>query len=115
MDEKRVTGEVKKVAGQAEGAAGDLTGDKETKADGQATELRGTGTGWAAGFGRIASILAPLSVPWLLEAGGGNQLLFGVFAGFFGLAAAATWAVPERRGERLTDVLRTADDRESTT
>ena len=70
------------------------------------TELRGTGTGWAAGFGRIASILAPLSVPWLLEAGGGNELLFGVFAGFFGLAAAATWGVPERRGERLTDLLR---------
>ena len=69
------------------------------------TELRGTGTGWAAGFGRIASILAPLSVPWLLDVGGGNELLFAVFAGFFGLAAAATWGVPERRGERLTDVL----------
>ena len=27
------------------------------------THLRGTGAGWAAGFGRIASILAPLSVP----------------------------------------------------
>ncbi len=69
------------------------------------TELRGTGTGWAAGFGRIASILAPLSVPWLLEAGGGNGLLFAVFAAFFGIAAAATWGVPERRGERLTDLL----------
>jgi len=68
------------------------------------TELRGTGTGWSAGFGRLASILAPLSVPWLLEAGG-NALLFAVFAGFFGLAAAATWGLPERRGERLTDVL----------
>jgi hypothetical protein len=31
-----------------------------------------------------------------------------VFAGFFGLAAAATWGVPERRGERLTDVLHQA-------
>lgn len=69
------------------------------------TELRGTGTGWAAGFGRIASILAPLSVPWLLDLGEGNELLFGVFAGFFGLAAAATWGVPERRGQRLTEVL----------
>jgi putative MFS transporter len=69
------------------------------------TELRGTGTGWAAGFGRIASILAPLSVPWLLDLGDGNGLLFAVFAGFFGLAAIATWGVPERRGERLTDVL----------
>ncbi len=65
------------------------------------TELRGTGTGWAAGFGRIASVIAPLSVPVLLEAGGGNGLLFAVFAGFFVLAAAATWGLPERRGETL--------------
>ena len=65
------------------------------------TALRGTGTGWAAGFGRIASVIAPLSVPVLLEAGGGNGLLVAVFAGFFVLAAAATWGLPERRGETL--------------
>jgi len=65
------------------------------------TSLRGTGTGWAAGFGRIASVLAPLSVPLLLDAGGGNALLFAVFAGFFLVAAAATWGLPERRGETL--------------
>ena len=72
------------------------------------TELRGTGTGWAAGFGRIASVLAPLSVPFLLDIGGSETLLFTVFAGFFGLAALATWGLPERRGaaldERLDDV-----------
>src|SRR4051794_30337098 len=34
------------------------------------TLLRGTGSGWAAGVGRIASILAPLSVPPLLALGG---------------------------------------------
>ena len=39
------------------------------------TLLRATGSGWAAGFGRIASILAPLAVP-VLRAGGGNALLF---------------------------------------
>lgn len=65
------------------------------------TLLRGTGTGWAAGFGRIASILAPFSVPVLLDTGGGNALLFAVFAGFFGVAAAATWGLPERRGAPL--------------
>jgi putative MFS transporter len=64
------------------------------------TALRGTGTGAAAGFGRIASVLAPLSVPPLLDVGG-NGLLFAVFAAFFGLAAAATWGLPERRGEAL--------------
>jgi MFS transporter, putative metabolite:H+ symporter len=65
------------------------------------TALRGTGTGWAAGFGRIASVIAPLSVPFLLDLGGSNALLFGVFAAFFGIGAAATWGLPERRGEAL--------------
>jgi putative MFS transporter len=69
------------------------------------TVLRGTGTGSAAGFGRIASVLAPLSVPWLVDLGGGNGLLFAVFAGFFLLAAAATWGLPERTGEPLEEQL----------
>jgi putative MFS transporter len=68
------------------------------------TLLRGTGSGWAAGFGRIASILAPLAVPVLRE-GGGNVLVFAVFAGFFVLAAVATWGLPERRGESLEAAL----------
>ena len=67
------------------------------------TWLRGTGTGWAAGFGRIASVLAPLAVPFLLDVGGSEALLFGVFAGLFALAAAATWGLPERRGEALEE------------
>ena len=69
------------------------------------TQLRGTGTGWAAGFGRIASVLAPLSVPVLLRVGGSNVLLFAVFAAFFGIAALATWGLPERRGEALEEEL----------
>ena len=69
------------------------------------TALRGTGTGSAAGFGRIASVLAPLSVPFLLDVGGSEALLFGVFAGFFAVAAAATWGLPERRGESLDEAL----------
>ncbi|MBC7560982.1 MAG: MFS transporter [Dermatophilaceae bacterium] len=64
------------------------------------TPLRATGAGWAAGFGRIASILAPLSVPPLLKVGD-NLLVFAVFAAFFLLAAAFTWGLPERRGEPL--------------
>ena len=64
------------------------------------TALRATGAGAAAGFGRIASILAPLSVP-LLAAVGGTGLVFGTFAAFFLLGALASWALPERRGEAL--------------
>jgi len=64
------------------------------------TRLRATGAGWATGFGRIAAILAPLSVPPLLRVGD-NLLVFVVFAAFFVLAAAFTWGLPERRGEPL--------------
>jgi putative MFS transporter len=64
------------------------------------TAFRATGSGWATGFGRIASILAPLSVPILVDRGG-NAAVFVVFAGFFCMAALATWGLPERRGEPL--------------
>jgi len=66
------------------------------------TRLRGTGAGWAAGVGRIASVLAPLSVP-LLRGAGGTGLLFAVFAAVFLLAAAAAATLPELRGRALAD------------
>lgn len=66
------------------------------------TSLRGTGAGWAAGFGRIASIIAPLLVPVMLAAGG-SGLTFAVFAVFFVIAAAATWGLVDRKGEALDD------------
>lgn len=64
------------------------------------TTIRGTGTGAAAAFGRIASILAPLLVPVLLGAGG-TVLVFGVFGAAFLLAAAASLRLPEQRGLAL--------------
>jgi putative MFS transporter len=70
------------------------------------TALRATGAGAAAGFGRIASILAPLSVPPLLTIGG-SGLVFGIFAAFFVLGALATAGLPERRGEALEEVAET--------
>ena len=64
------------------------------------TGLRGRGTGAAAAFGRIASMIAPLSVPLLLGAGG-SPLVFGVFAAAFVIAAVGAWMLPERRGATL--------------
>ena len=64
------------------------------------TTIRGTGTGAAAAFGRIASIIAPLLVPLLLGAGG-SVLVFGVFGAAFVLAAAAALRLPEQRGLAL--------------
>jgi putative MFS transporter len=67
------------------------------------TALRATGAGAAAGFGRLASIAAPLCVPPLVDAGG-TGLVFGTFAGFFALAALASLGLPERRGQALEDL-----------
>lgn len=66
------------------------------------TSLRATGAGWAAGVGRIASIVAPLLVPVLLAAGG-TGITFTVFAVFFLVAAGATWGLVDRRGKSLDD------------
>ena len=64
------------------------------------TGVRGTGTGAAAAFGRIASMLAPLSVPSLIGAGG-MPLAFGIFGAAFLLAAGAALALPEQAGRAL--------------
>jgi putative MFS transporter len=66
------------------------------------TPLRGTGAGWAAGVGRVASVVAPLCVP-LLSSAGGTGAVFVVFAAVFLLAAAAAGALPELRGRALAE------------
>lgn len=71
------------------------------------THIRATGSGAAAAFGRIASILAPLSVPLLLRLGAGMGqhgpmlLTFSVFAVAFVVAAMAALLLPERRDTAL--------------
>lgn len=66
------------------------------------TSLRATGSGWAAGVGRIASIVAPLTVPFVLGIGGA-PVLFVVFAVFFAVAAIGAWGLLDRRGRALDD------------
>lgn len=66
------------------------------------TSLRATASGWAAGVGRVASIVAPLMVPVLLAAGGAG-VLFTVFGGCFLIAAGAAWGLADRRGQALDD------------
>ncbi len=66
------------------------------------TSMRATGSGWAAGVGRIASIVAPPAVPVLMAAGA-LPLTFTVFAVFFVIAAAATWGLVEVRGAALDE------------
>ncbi len=66
------------------------------------TNVRGTGTGAAAGFGRIASIIAPLIVPPVI-AFGGPIALFALFATAFAIAAIAAFTLPEQKGKSLAD------------
>lgn len=68
------------------------------------TAVRGRGTGAAAAFGRIASIIAPMLVPVLLGWGGGSNLIvFAVFSVAFAVAAVAAFALPERRALALEE------------
>jgi putative MFS transporter len=64
------------------------------------TPLRATGAGWAAGVGRIASIVAPLSVPPLVLLGG-PPIVFAVFGAVFLVAAVGAFALPELKGRPL--------------
>ncbi|WP_029211274.1 MULTISPECIES: MFS transporter [Arsenicicoccus] len=67
------------------------------------TVMRGTGSGASAGFGRIASILAPLAVP-PLKAAGGTGLVFTTFAVAFAIAAFSALGLPELRGKELEEL-----------
>jgi len=64
------------------------------------TEIRATGAGWAAGIGRIASIIVPFIVAPLLAAGG-RVSIFVMFTAAFVLAAVSVLLVRERRGAPL--------------
>ncbi|MGP9724920.1 MFS transporter [Corynebacterium sp. AOP40-9SA-29] len=66
------------------------------------TTMRARGTGAATGFGRLASILAPLIVPPLLVFGG-LPVLFALFGVAFAVAALAALALPELKGTRLAE------------
>ena len=71
------------------------------------TPLRGTGAGWAAGVGRIASIIAPLIVPALLALAS-TFVVFVVFAVFFVIAAVAALGLADKRGKALDETIAVA-------
>ncbi|MFW6598198.1 MFS transporter [Propionibacteriaceae bacterium Y2011] len=66
------------------------------------TTMRGTGSGAASAFGRLASIIAPIVVP-ILAAVGDLPLVFIVLAVAFGMACVAAIMLPEWRGRRLEE------------
>jgi putative MFS transporter len=66
------------------------------------TPLRGTGAGWAAGVGRIASIIAPVAVPAIIAVGS-TGLVFGIFAAVFVVAAVGALFLADKRGQALDE------------
>lgn len=66
------------------------------------TAMRGTGAGSAAAFGRLASIIAPLSVPWFLAVGG-SALAFAAFGLAFVVAMVGALFLPELTGAALEE------------
>lgn len=64
------------------------------------TSVRASGTGAAAAFGRLASILAPLVVGALVGSAG-QGWVFALFALAFLVAAVAAFLLPERAGRSL--------------
>lgn len=72
------------------------------------TRTRATGVGMASSFGRLAAIVAPLSVGALLTAGGGSLLpVFGLFSAVLASGAVAVAVLGrETRGETLEQIAR---------
>ena len=66
------------------------------------TALRGTGSGSAAAFGRLASVIAPLAVPWFIRSGG-SGVAFVAFGVAFVLAMVGALFLPEYRGVALEE------------
>lgn len=69
------------------------------------TWLRGTGAGWAAGFGRIFAFLAPFSLPGIIAFAGRDEGAFLVFTAVMVVGGLVVLAVgPETRGRTLEEV-----------
>ncbi len=66
------------------------------------TALRATGSGSAAAFGRLASIVAPLAVPWFISSGG-SGVAFLAFGVAFVVAMVGALFLPEYRGVALEE------------
>lgn len=66
------------------------------------TTMRATGSGGAAAFGRLASIIAPLVVP-MVAATGGRAPVFVLLACAFAVACVAAILLPEWRGRQLEE------------
>ena len=69
------------------------------------TRLRGTGAGFAAGFGRLWAILAPLSIGWQLAAFGSDATVFFVVMAVMLVGAAIVLALGEEtKGKSLEEI-----------
>ena len=69
------------------------------------TAIRALGSGWAAGFGRIGGMLAPMLVGILLVQGVGMNLIFAMFASVFVLISVIVMALGvESKNKTLEEI-----------
>lgn len=69
------------------------------------TRFRASGSGWAAGFGRVGGIIAPIVVAKLLSGIAGYQTVFAMFTGVLLLAAVNILILGEEtRGKELDTI-----------
>lgn len=70
------------------------------------TTVRGSGSGWAAGVGRVGGIIGPYLVGRMLGTWGlGTLAVFGMFAGVLLVIAANVWVLGEEtRGQSLDEI-----------
>ena len=69
------------------------------------TSIRALGSGWAAGFGRIGGMLAPMLVGILLVQGVGMNLIFAMFASVFVLISVIVMALGvESKNKTLEEI-----------
>jgi len=69
------------------------------------TRARATGSGWAAGFGRIGGILAPSVVGWMVTAKMGTTSIFLMFAAVLVVGALDVIVLGEETKGRTLDEL----------
>lgn len=69
------------------------------------TRIRASGSGWAAGFGRIGGILAPMAVPKLLAGAAGYRGVFAMFTGVLLIGAVNILALGEEtKGKEIDKI-----------
>lgn len=71
------------------------------------TSIRGLGSGWAAGFGRLGGMLAPMLVGIMIAQGMGMDIIFVMFASVFAIVSAVVLGLGKESKQKTLEELET--------